>query len=277
LSDYDTILYDVEDRIAAITFNRPERMNAMSIRLCEEVSSAIERADADDGIRVIIVTGAGGKAFSAGYDLKDDPDDKMQVGNASLAEARWRLNHDLQYTYSPWRCSKPVIAMIDGYCLAGALEFAQMCDLRYASEDSQFAVIETRFANGIATLAMPWILGARCRELIYTGDKIRADEALRLGLVNRVFPKAELRASTMRIAQRMARVSLATLQWNKRAVNQTFEIMGFTSALQYGLEACVMMDVTPSPESVRFGEITRAEGLSAAVRWRDGQFAPFES
>jgi enoyl-CoA hydratase/carnithine racemase len=125
-------------------------------------------------------------------------------------------------------------------------------------------------------LAMPWILGARCRELIYTGDKIRADEALTLGLVNRVFKKADLRSSTMQIAQRMARVSLSTLQWNKRAINHTFEVMGFSASLEYGLEACVMMDVTPSPESVRFGEITRSDGLTAAIRWRDSQFAPFE-
>jgi enoyl-CoA hydratase/carnithine racemase len=276
VSDFETILYEVDDRIAVITFNRPDRMNAMSIKLCEEVSAAIAQADADDNIKVVIVTGAGGRAFSAGYDIKDDPDDKMELGNAGVVEGRWRLNHDLQYTYSPWRCSKPVIAMIDGYCLAGALEFAQMCDIRYASEDSQFAVIETRFANGVATLAMPWILGARCREIIYTGDKISADEALRIGLINRVFPKDELRDQTIRIAKRMALIALPTLQWNKRAINHTFETMGFSAALQYGLEACVMMDATPSPESVRFGEISRAEGLTAAIRWRDGQFAELE-
>src|SRR4029079_822218 len=181
VSDFETILYDVDDRIAVITFNRPDRMNAMSIKLCEEVSAEMARADADDEIKVVIVTGAGGRAFSAGYDIKDDPDDKMELGNAGVVEGRWRLNHDLQYTYSPWRCSKPVIAMIDGYCLAGALEFAQMCDIPYASEDSQFAEMQTRFANGVATLARHWILGARCRELIYTGDKISAVEALRIG------------------------------------------------------------------------------------------------
>lgn len=276
MADYEQILYDVEDRVALITLNRPDRMNAMSIKLCTEVSAAINDADTNDDVRVVVITGAGGKAFSAGYDLKDDPDDMMQVGNAGPVEARERLNHDLRYTYSPWRCSKPVIAMIEGYCLAGALEFAQMCDLRYASEDSSFAVSETRFANGVATLVMPWIIGNRCRELIYTGDTVGAEDALALGLVTRVIPKARLREETMRVAHRMARVALPTLQWNKRAINQTYETMGFSAALQYGLEACVMMDITPSPESVQFGEITRAQGLTAAIRWRDSQFAPFE-
>jgi enoyl-CoA hydratase/carnithine racemase len=275
MSAYETITYAADDRVAVITFNRPKRMNAMNLKLCREVMDAIAKADADDEVRVIVVTGAGGKAFSAGYDL-DDPDSPMVLGETGIVEGRWRLNHDLQYTYSAWRCSKPVIAMIDGYCLAGALEFAQMCDIRYASDDSRFGVIETRFAAGVVTLAMPWVIGQRCRELIYTGDEIPAEEAFRLGLVNRVFPKADLEAEVMKIAKRMSRVALAALQWNKRALNQTYETMGFGAAMQYGLEACVMLDVTETPEGKKFNEIQQKDGLTAAIRWRDAQFAPFE-
>ncbi len=276
MSEYETITYEADDRVAVITFNRPDRMNAMSIKLCREVKAAIATADADDEVRVVIVTGAGGKAFSAGYDLDNDPDDPWSLGEANVADARWRLNHDLQYTYAPWRCSKPVIAMISGYCLAGALEFAQMCDMRYASDDSRFGVIETRFAAGVVTFAMPWVIGQRCRELIYTGDVISADEAFRLGLVNRVFPKAELEAEVMKIAKRMSRVALAALQWNKRSLTQTYETMGFGAAMQYGLEACVMLDLTETPEGRKFGEIQKKDGLTAAIRWRDAQFAPYE-
>lgn len=273
---YETITYEIDDRVAVITFNRPDRMNAMSIKLCREVIAAIAVADADDEVRVVIITGAGGKAFSAGYDLDNDPDDPMRLGETGVVEGRWRLNHDLQYTYAPWRCSKPVIAMISGYCLAGALELAQMCDMRYASDDSRFGVIETRFAAGVVTFAMPWVIGQRCRELIYTGDVIPADEAFRLGLVNRVFPKAELEAEVMKIAKRMSRVALAALQWNKRALTQTYETMGFSAAMQYGLEACVMLDVTETPEGKKFMEIQKQDGLTAAIRWRDAQFAPYE-
>ena len=85
-----------------------------------------------------------------------------------------------------------MIAMIDGYCLAGALELAQMCDIRYCSDASKFGVVETRFSDGIATYIMPWILGNRCRELIYTGDTFDGERAFRLGLVDRVFPKTDL-------------------------------------------------------------------------------------
>lgn len=276
MSDYETITYAADDRVAVITLNRPDRMNAMSIKLCREVIAAIAVADADEEVRVVILTGAGGKAFSAGYDLNNDPDDPMILGETGVVEGRERLNHDLQYTYAPWRCSKPVIAMINGYCLAGALELAQMCDMRYASDDSRFGVIETRFAAGVVTFAMPWVIGQRCRELIYTGDVIPADEAFRLGLVNRVFPKADLETEVMKIAKRMSRVALAALQWNKRALTQTYETMGFSAAMQYGLEACVMLDVTETPEGKKFMEIQKADGLTAAIRWRDAQFAPFE-
>jgi len=122
---------------------------------------------------------------------------------------------------------------------------------------------------------MPWVIGQRCRELIYTGDVIPADEAFRLGLVNRVFPKADLEVAAMKIAKRMSRVAMAALQWNKRALNQTYETMGFGAAMQYGLEACVMLDVIETPEGKKFMEIQKKDGLTAAIRWRDAQFAPF--
>lgn len=113
-----------------------------------------------------VISGKGGKAFSAGYDIKES----AEVPRRTLAQWRARMQKDLKFTYSIWDCSKPVIAMIDGFCLDGALEFAQCCDVRYCSSDSRFGVIETRFSNGIAMMIMPWILGPRCRELIYSGD-----------------------------------------------------------------------------------------------------------
>jgi enoyl-CoA hydratase/carnithine racemase len=245
-------------------------MNALSLELCDEVEDAVGIADADPEVRVVIVRGAGGRAFSAGYDLSD------VESQSTVSEYSSRLNHDLRFTYSVWNCSKPVIAMIDGYCLAGGLEFAQMCDLRYASSTSRFGVVETRFSDGVATLAMPWVVGARCRELIYTGDMIDAEEAYRIGLVNRVFQKADLETEVTRIAKRMSRVAMPTLKWNKRAINNTYEAMGFRAALQYGVEACAIMDSSPD-EFAHFNELRRTKGVKAAIEWRDGIFAPFES
>lgn len=161
-----------------------------------------------------MVAGAGGRSFSSGFDL-DDEDEKGQV-RRTLEDWKKRHKLDAKFNRSVFECSKPVIAMMDGYCLGGALEFVLMCDIRYCSEESIFAVTETRFAAGILTLGMPWVVGQRCRELIYTGDTFDAQEAYRLGLVNRIFPKDRLEEEVTRIAKRMSRVAMPTLVWNKR-------------------------------------------------------------
>jgi len=269
---YQTITYETDDRVAIITFNRPERLNAFSLELRDEVADAVDKADRDEAVRVLVVTGAGERAFSAGYDIKQS----AEAPRKTVAQWRDRLAGDYDFTFSVWNCSKPVIAMINGYCLAGALEFAQMCDIRYCSDDSVFGVVETRFSSGVVTMIMPWVVGARARELVYTGDRIDAAEALRIGLVNKVFPKQQLRAETLKIARRMSQVAVACLQWNKRSINNTYDAQGFQAAMRYGLEACTILDATETPEYRRFDEIRRSQGLNDAMRWRDAQFAKYE-
>jgi enoyl-CoA hydratase/carnithine racemase len=270
---YQDIAYAVDDRVAVITLNRPDRMNAFGKQLREEFPAAVAQADQDPEVRVIVVTGAGGRAFSTGYDQKESAQSEKKK---SVEEWRGRMDSAYQFTRSVMDCSKPTIAVIDGYCLAGAMELAQMCDIRYCSDDARFGAIEARFSHGLATMIMPWIVGNHCRELIYTGDMFDAEEALRIGLVTRVYPKALLAPETLKIAKRMSRVALSCLQWNKRALRETFEIMGQRAALRYGVEAAAIMDAQSSPEYDRFDEIRRTEGLSKANQWRDAQFKQFE-
>jgi enoyl-CoA hydratase/carnithine racemase len=269
---YQFLLYAVSERVATITLNRPERHNALSQPLVDEIMAAVAEADADPEVRVLVVTGAGGKAFSAGYDIRESAAQPKR----GLADWRARMQKDITFTYSVWDCAKPVIAMIDGFCYAGALEFAMCCDMRYCSDTSSFAAIEARFSNGIATMIMPWLIGQRCRALLYTGDSIDSGEAFRLGLVDKVFPKASLRHEVTKIATRMSRVSMDCLKWNKRSVNQAFETMGLRNAIAYGAEASAIMDSLGSPEADQFDAIRRADGLAAALRWRTAQFAPYE-
>ena len=132
--NYECLLYDVNDRVATITLNRPERMNALSQKLVEEIVSAVSAADQDPNIRVLIIRGAGGRAFSSGFDVKESLDQPKR----GLVEWRARMQKDLRFSYSVWDCSKPVIAVIEGFCLAGALEFAMCCDVRYCSDDAKF-------------------------------------------------------------------------------------------------------------------------------------------
>lgn len=269
---YETLLYNVDDRVAVVAFNRAERMNSFNLKLRQELVAALKTADADPEVRVVIIKGTGGKAFSAGYDIKETADAKQRT----MDEWRNLLGEEYRFCLSPWECSKPVIAQIEGHCLAGGLEFAQMCDIRYTSDDSKFGVVETRFSNGILMLAMPWVIGQLSRELIFTGDTFGAAEAMRLGLVNRVFPKADLERETMKIAKRMSRVADACLRWNKRAINNTFETMGFRSALQYGFEACVIMDATETPEYKAFNKLRTTEGLNVALAHLRETFKPYE-
>jgi len=276
---YSSILYEADDRVAWITLNRPNKRNAISIKLCNEFMDALAIAERDPDVRVIVIKGAGDRAFSSGFDMAED---KSEFGPPERAE--WTFDdldrlfdHACKFLHSVFRCSKPVIAMINGHCLAGALDLAMWCDLRYCSDDSHFGAIEVRFAAGDTELPiMSHLIGQRCRELVYTGDVIDAQEAYRLGLVNRVFPKARLEEEVTRIAKRVSRVALPTLVWSKKALNNTLHAAGLDSALRYSYAADMIIGKSDS-EYRHFRELLRTEGAKAASQWITSLFAPFES
>lgn len=268
---YQTITFEVDDRVAIITLNRPDRLNALSKELQREVSEAIAEADAREDVRVVLVKGAGEKAFSAGYDLKEGDGRKKDLQGYID-----QYSQEQGFTWKVWNCSKPTIAAIRGYCLAGGLEFAQCFDIRYCSEDAQFAILETRFGGGIGTLMLPWLIGNRCRDLIFTGDMFDAKEAHRIGIVDRVFPNDELEAQALKAAKRISRAAANCLQWNKRALNQTLEIMGLSAALQNGVHLAAVLRAVGSPERDQFDAIRQKDGLAAALKWRKELFEPFE-
>lgn len=269
---FDTILYETDDRIARIRFNRPERMNAFAKTTMAEVKEAFAAADRDPDVRVVLVQGVGGKAFSSGYDIKESADQPERTA----ADWRNRVSEDLQFTYAPWECSKPVIAIIEGYCVGGGLEFALCCDIRYCSPDARFGVVEARFATGLSTLMMPWVVGNYCRKLIYTGDEFGADEARRIGLVDDIYEKDALDREVTKIARRMSQVAQEYLTLNKAAINQTFEIMGLRSALGNGAHVAAAVSSSNPPEFQEYNRIRRTQGLKEALKWRAARFEPFE-
>ena len=270
---YSNITYEVDDRVARITLNRPKKMNALSIKLREEFQDAVANAENDSEVRVILVSAAGGRAFSAGFDVSDGDSASEQ---RTVNEWKKLLDNAFKFHYTAFNCSKPVVGMIEGYCLGGALDFISMFDLRYCADDARFGAVEVRYGLGVQMLSLPWVIGQRCRELMYTGDTFDAQEAFRLGLVNRVFPKHELEREVVRIAKRISRVSLPTLQWHKRALNNAMNVGGFDSALRYGNEASVLIEASDS-EFKRYPEIRNTQGMAAANEWLKSIFAPFES
>jgi E-phenylitaconyl-CoA hydratase len=184
------IRYDKDGKIATITINRPEAMNAMDRATSRELAEAFQDFDRDDHLLVAILTGAGDKAFSAGADLKTMYG-RAEDGNIREiwdGERQWRLGQRLQV----W---KPVIAAINGYCLAGGLELAMGCDIRVASETASFGCPEVRWGilHGYGALRLPKTIPlSAAMELLLTGERISAQEAYRLGIVSRVVPPAEL-------------------------------------------------------------------------------------
>jgi enoyl-CoA hydratase/carnithine racemase len=195
------IRYDKDGRIATITIDRPEAMNAMDRETSQQLAAAFQDFDRDEELLVAILTGAGDKAFSAGADLKKmyGGQDDGHVREIWDPERQWRLGQRLQV----W---KPIIAAINGYCLAGGLELALGCDIRIASETASFGCPEVRWGilHGYGALRLPRTVPlSAAMELLLTGERIDAHEALRLGIVSRVVPPAELMPTARRMAERI--------------------------------------------------------------------------
>jgi enoyl-CoA hydratase len=246
-----------------VVLDRPDKLNAISHQLREELVAAFTAAAADDRVRVIAIAGEG-RAFCAGYDLAED---------APTTTKGWRdiLAEDVEATLTIWRCPKPVIAQVHGYCLAGGLELAMACDLIVASDDAQLGEPEIRFGSAPVTLLMPLLLGQKkTRELLFTGDLVNAEEALRIGLVNRVVPRAELATAVDQLADRLARVEPDVMAPTKLMLNRAMEFAGFLEAVAMGLD--IQSFINMSDSSVEFNEIVRRDGLKAALAWRDRRY-----
>ena len=237
--EYEAILYEVDGTVATITMNRPEMANAQDTRLIDEMDDAFDRADADDAVRVVILAGAG-KHFSSGHDLKaligDGETDKWRLMRET---PEGKMYHEKVMYYD--RCKrihdfrKPTIAAVQGSCVAAGLMLACMCDLIVAADDAKFSNPVLRMTGaGVELLVEPWELGIRkAKEFLLTGDIIDAQEAWRLGLVNRVVPRAELTEQTRALAERISLVPPATAQVVKDTLNHTGELMGKRDALKY--------------------------------------------
>jgi len=246
-----------------LVLNRPAKLNAISVELREALTTAIEDAAADERVRVVVIEGAG-RAFCAGYDL----------GEGQPADAwGWRevLGEDVAATLAIWRCPKPVIAKVHGYCLAGGLELAMACDLVVAAEDAQLGEPEIRFGSAPVTLLMPYLVGQKkTRELLLTGDLVDGVEAARIGLVSRAVPLDRLEDEIEALADKLARVDADVMAPTKLMLNRAMEAAGFMAAVEMGLD--LQSFVNMSETSREFDAIVRRRGLKAALAWRDERY-----
>jgi len=236
----DEVLYEVRDRVAVITLNRPEYANAQNSAMTYALDAAFGRAVNDDEVAVLVLTGAG-KHFCGGHDIGTPGRDADQsfsrqavlwwdhVGKAG-ADARYAREMEVYLGMCRrWReIPKPSIAMVHGACIAGGLMLAWVCDLIVAAEDAFFADPVVRMGiPGVEYFAHPWVLGPRfAREVLFTGGRFSAERAYQVGMVSRVVPRASLESAVFELAGQIAGMPRFGLALAKRAVNQCEDLMG---------------------------------------------------
>jgi len=220
VDDYETILFDIQGRVARITLNRPEQLNALSFAMRNELASAFDRCAADPDIRAVVLAGAG-RAFCAGVDLADGSFEEAPIESV---EVRTRGDFRAKLT----GLGKPNVAAVQGFCLGGGCELALCCDLRIAAEDAQFGQPEINLGStpaGGGTQRLPRLIGAgRALEWLMSGDRMPAAEAYRVGLANRVAPAAELQAVAMDVASKLAAKAPLAIKYLREAVYRGLDL-----------------------------------------------------
>lgn len=266
--EQNIIVDDPIEQVRRVTLNRPNKRNALSNALRGELFAALEAADRDDSVRVMVVRGAG-PCFSAGYDLASDNRLGQPYYTAS-GIGDWP-RHVVEGCFRVWDLGKPVIAQVHGHCLAGGSELACACDLVYVADDALIGYPPVRSISPPDNQFYPWLTGMRrAMELMLTGDTMSGSEAAASGFANRSFPFEELEDSVLKIAARVARIPSDLQQINKRAVHRQMDAMGIRQGIRAGTEMQALAMYT---------ETTRAwlsqlqeSGLTSALTSRDSSF-----
>ena len=253
----ENILLEKRGRIALVTINRPEKLNALNIKTRQELAEALDELRSDDSVRVVVITGAGEKSFVAGADIAEF------AGRTALMQRAVMVSRSLFNAIDTF--PKPIIAMVNGYCLGGGCEVALACDIRIASENASFGQPEINLGiipGGGGTQRLTRLVGeGKAMELILTGEIIDSQTAFNLGLVNHVVPADQLEAKTMEIANRMADKSPIALRLAKEAIR-----LASRSNLDEGLRREVDLF------ALCFSSADKDEGVKAFLEKRKPEF-----
>jgi enoyl-CoA hydratase/carnithine racemase len=263
------LIVERDDSIAILTFNRPEKLNALSPRLMAALNQALDEINQDDSVSCVILTGAGDRAFSVGFDL-----DGLQMPETTpdlTAATTYNFNTILKI----WNLRVPVIAAVNGYAVAAGSNMAMICDITIASEGARFGEPEIRHGALSPLLLQPFFNSnpKMIHYLYYTGDTITAAEALQLGMLAKVVPQAQLMAEALRMARRIALVPTYAVRMTKDSLRRAYENMGFLNA-QYQHKAndtLVLGSVGIPRKDYLFG-LMESGDMRAFLNERDGPF-----
>ncbi|GAC1312974.1 MAG: crotonase/enoyl-CoA hydratase family protein [Acidimicrobiales bacterium] len=284
--ELETLIYEKEDRIATVTLNRPEKGNALSRKLRDELDLVMDDLDLDDETRVLVVK-ANGNHFSTGYDLTEfsylwDADSAINdVQRRPHRRAPVWSRREFHLSRERWmrlfRLRQATIGVVHGHCIAGGLDLMGVLDVVFCADDALLGQPEARAMGEIHVFGLwPIHLGMRkTKEWLFTGDNMTGAEAAEQGLVNRAVPRAEVEAVARVYAERVSRVSLDAIYSHKEVTNRWFEAQG----MQAGMAAANDLDAMgiAGPAMDRFTSIWREGGVRPAVRDRDAAFMEHRS
>jgi len=285
-ADYENILYSVADKIATITLNRPEKRNALSFELRKEFVHALRVAEADDAVSLVLIDAAG-PSFCSGYDLTR----RAAVTDVNSYESRTQVRPDgwidsehfnnwtdqfarscLRDWITIWDLLKPVVAKVKGHCVAGGTEIMSMCDIVFVADDARIGYPPMRGMTTPDVMYFPWKVGmAQAKYLQLTGNSVTGKQAADIGWVAKSFPADELDAEVEKELRAMSSISPDLLSANKQSLNQTYEIMGFKTALSTGWSWHVLSG-SVRPGAGEFNRQSSEGGLRQALAWRDSAF-----
>ena len=263
------VLYEVRNRKAYLTFNRPDRLNAITAEVARELKARVDEANADPDVHVIVLQGAG-RAFSAGYDMKEYAEEGVDTQGDVWDPIRdfAMMKHNTDDFFSLWRSLKPTVAKVHGYAVAGGSDIALSCDLVVMADDARIGYMPAR-VWGCPTTAM-WVyrLGAeRAKRMLLTGDTIDGRTAAAWGLVVESVPADELDATVEALTDRIASVPINQLAMQKLMINQAYDNMGLQGTQ---ILATLFDGITRhSPEGRWFQQFAAEHGFHEAVKWRD--------
>jgi enoyl-CoA hydratase len=267
---YEYLLYEEIGRVARLTLNRPEKLNALSVALHTEILQAAKQAEADPAIHAVIIRGAG-RAFCAGYDITPTAERVTQQAARTIRSDISRMEETVGRWHTLWNLRIPTIAQVHGYCVAGGTDLALHCDMIVVAEDARIGFPAVRAMGAPPTHMWLYSVGPQwAKRMLLTGDLMSGKTAREVGWAIEAVPATELDATTLHLATRMSHIGKDLLTANKQIVNKGLELMGRSLLQQIALEHDAIAHL--APEALEFNRIAQEQGLRAALEWRDGPF-----